>query len=424
MTGDQGPQGEPGNIGLTGPKGDQGEKGNDGSPDTPFQVRDKLETLKGQDRLQMTAINGLDGLTETLDQLDKDIGKLKKIKAPQLLGGGGSSGGLDTAAGDARYLKLDASNDPLTGTLLISPSTVTDIALQLTTNDTSSNTNPIMQLDYQGAANTRPGIRFNDASINPALVTANVVANWTAFKVESGASGAMAFVLGGYTSSQLNIYPNKDPWVDASNFGASGAVFSFTYTGNDIGVPDTWILLAAPQSKNQSDGSTKTDGAKLTINATAGLVLNNVGNQKRLASTDGFMVSSPGRTSIAIPTGTTTNEDNVVITRNTYALTGSLTNATTLRITNAPSKASGSGTLTTARALWVQAGLSQFSGDLRHSGTNLGFYNAAVIAQPTNAGAAAAFVANTSLIANDTATFDGYTIGQVVKALRNLGILA
>ena len=34
------------------------------------------------------------------------------------------------------------------------------------------------------------------------------------------------------------------------------------------------------------------------------------------------------------------------------------------------------------------------------------------------------FVTNTSLIANDTATFDGYTIGQVVKALRNLGILA
>ncbi len=46
------------------------------------------------------------------------------------------------------------------------------------------------------------------------------------------------------------------------------------------------------------------------------------------------------------------------------------------------------------------------------------------IVQPTTAIAAATFVANTSLIANDTATFDGYTIGQVVKALRNLGWLA
>jgi hypothetical protein len=54
----------------------------------------------------------------------------------------------------------------------------------------------------------------------------------------------------------------------------------------------------------------------------------------------------------------------------------------------------------------------------------LSFWNATPIVQPTTAVAAAAFVANTSLIANDTATFDGYTIGQIVKALRNAGLLA
>jgi hypothetical protein len=52
------------------------------------------------------------------------------------------------------------------------------------------------------------------------------------------------------------------------------------------------------------------------------------------------------------------------------------------------------------------------------------FWNATPIVQPTTAVAASTFVANTSLIANDTATFDGYTIGQIVKALRNIGILA
>jgi hypothetical protein len=46
------------------------------------------------------------------------------------------------------------------------------------------------------------------------------------------------------------------------------------------------------------------------------------------------------------------------------------------------------------------------------------------IVQSTAAVAAATFVANTSSIANDTATFDGYTLGQVVKALRNAGLLA
>lgn len=52
------------------------------------------------------------------------------------------------------------------------------------------------------------------------------------------------------------------------------------------------------------------------------------------------------------------------------------------------------------------------------------FWNKTPIVQPTTAIAAATFVMNTSLIANDTATFDGYTIGQVVKALRNVGLLA
>lgn len=54
----------------------------------------------------------------------------------------------------------------------------------------------------------------------------------------------------------------------------------------------------------------------------------------------------------------------------------------------------------------------------------LSFWNKTPIVQPTTAIAAATFVTNTSLIANDTATFDGYTIGQVVRALRNIGILA
>lgn len=36
----------------------------------------------------------------------------------------------------------------------------------------------------------------------------------------------------------------------------------------------------------------------------------------------------------------------------------------------------------------------------------------------------AALAANTSGIVDDSATFDGYTIGQVVKALRSTGLLA
>lgn len=54
----------------------------------------------------------------------------------------------------------------------------------------------------------------------------------------------------------------------------------------------------------------------------------------------------------------------------------------------------------------------------------IGIWNATPDIQPTNAITAAAFVANTSGIADDSATFGGYTIGQVVAALKRLGALA
>ncbi len=54
----------------------------------------------------------------------------------------------------------------------------------------------------------------------------------------------------------------------------------------------------------------------------------------------------------------------------------------------------------------------------------LSFWNATPNIQPTTAITAATFVANTSAIADDTATFDGYTIGQIVAALRRIGALA
>jgi hypothetical protein len=50
-------------------------------------------------------------------------------------------------------------------------------------------------------------------------------------------------------------------------------------------------------------------------------------------------------------------------------------------------------------------------------------YGVAAVARATNAGAAGAFVANTSGIVDNTATFGGYTIGQIAQALINFGIL-
>lgn len=58
------------------------------------------------------------------------------------------------------------------------------------------------------------------------------------------------------------------------------------------------------------------------------------------------------------------------------------------------------------------------------SGFKLGFFGATARVQPTTAHDAANFTANTGTAVNDASTFDGYTIRQVVKALRDLGLLA
>ncbi len=54
----------------------------------------------------------------------------------------------------------------------------------------------------------------------------------------------------------------------------------------------------------------------------------------------------------------------------------------------------------------------------------LSFYGNTPIIQITSSVAASTFVSNTSGTLNDTATWDGYTIGQAMKALRNYGLLA
>jgi hypothetical protein len=58
--GKQGPKGDTGPRGVAGPQGPKGDTGPAGSPDTPQEVRDKLEALKGKERLSAEAIDGLD----------------------------------------------------------------------------------------------------------------------------------------------------------------------------------------------------------------------------------------------------------------------------------------------------------------------------------------------------------------------------
>lgn len=76
---------------------------------------------------------------------------------------------------------------------------------------------------------------------------------------------------------------------------------------------------------------------------------------------------------------------------------------------------------TSNHALYVQ------DGDMRFGATTtnkIGFWNTTPILQPTTAVTSAAFVSNSGTTVHETSTFDGYTLQQIVKALRNTGLLA
>ena len=77
---------------------------------------------------------------------------------------------------------------------------------------------------------------------------------------------------------------------------------------------------------------------------------------------------------------------------------------------------------TTNYALYIQRGDMHFG--VSPTLNKIGFWNATPIVQPTTAVAAATVVNGTGGTVKHDDTFDGYTLQQVVKALRNAGLLA
>ncbi len=80
--GDRGFPGDKGEDGRDGEDGKDGEPGKDGSPDGAFQIRDKLETLEGDERLNMSAIKGLEEALKGASTVSRSIfgpGKTKVL---------------------------------------------------------------------------------------------------------------------------------------------------------------------------------------------------------------------------------------------------------------------------------------------------------------------------------------------------------
>ncbi len=73
MQGPSGPAGRDGK-GIEGPQGAAGKDGKDGSPDSAEDIRNKLELLTGKDRLNVSAIDGLDDLFVEINKKVAGVG--------------------------------------------------------------------------------------------------------------------------------------------------------------------------------------------------------------------------------------------------------------------------------------------------------------------------------------------------------------
>jgi len=80
-------------------------------------------------------------------------------------------------------------------------------------------------------------------------------------------------------------------------------------------------------------------------------------------------------------------------------------------------------TVTSAGNLTINSAGTTRGVVIESSGGRLGFYGATAIAKATTGYTAGTFTANTGTAVNDASTFEGYTLKQVVKILKDLGLL-
>jgi hypothetical protein len=123
VPGPRGPQGNPGES-IKGDKGDPGEDGKDGadgSPDTPEQIIKKLQSVKGDKRLDASAIRGLDKLRARMPSISLfgarsgSYSPVKDIKAGANITVKKSDSGVYEVSGEASGAGggVDTSGTPL-----------------------------------------------------------------------------------------------------------------------------------------------------------------------------------------------------------------------------------------------------------------------------------------------------------------------
>lgn len=255
------------------------------------------------------------------------------------------------------------------------------------------------------------------------------------------ATGSSFNPYGTYQSSQVNLAGSAGGVGIRTTNGANSHIRF--YTGNADSDFSTEKIRIASTTGNLLINTTTDSGAKLEVKAGGALSTDIAFKVRNSADTlNAFKVQGDNEVNVRAnlslglyPAGAT-RKLYMVRDAETYGLDIDWAGTTSIgaRVIN-----SGGG-INTALLVSSFNGTSNFAisipnGDISISGTagtkigvsatqKIGFWNATPIVQPTTAVAASTFVVGVGTAVTDASTFDGYTLGQIVKALRNTGILA
>lgn len=284
----------------------------------------------------------------------------------------------------------------------------------------------------------------DDNSGNPFRVIHNVSSTETLVRIIGSVDGSS------YDSSingaaGVNINEYKDSWVADSTTTPT----SVGYVSDDVALNINYAAYkfldssgnivysnaASASSVDPNDGNTyyvaltaswanPSSGVKILSDvAGAGKVVNGGTSATIYDTNNAFGVSD-------FPNDTTVTPTGIIPAASIYEKDGNTNSASWLTV-KGTSNYSRMDFVSSSNAKQLQIESDTSEGALKYNGTKnirmnatqLGVYGVTPVARATTGGAASTFTANTSGIADDTATYDGYTIGQIVKALRNIGVL-
>lgn len=248
-----------------------------------------------------------------------------------------------------------------------------------------------------------------------------------------------------------NIYTSDGTLGSARTVTMAGNQLSFVGANNRVAILGNGTGTSFLQITNGSSGSTTTDGILIGYDSdNEAYIKCQDGNQLILANSGGNAllctatnVSIPNRIIVGAPvsslgTGAQLQVISSGTTSSTYPIFISGLASSRLHIFNgagdvflgadsatisARLQVKGSGTTSATTSLLVQnsAGTQCFKiGD----NNSIGMYNTTPVQQATTSISSSTLVSNLGTPLTSTDTIDGYTLQQVVKALRNLGILA